>query len=236
MRLTTGWKRGFGELALIVLGVLIALAANSWWEERSERRLERVYLVQLLADLRETEVRLHQSIAGDSANLSYVERFLELAEVIRAGPDAATVSVPPVDTLGNWAITAYHPFVPVSGTFMALQTGNAHLVRSDSVRLQLLSYAAAVSAAQATLSLTETQTWRNSELVNLAFWKHAIDGRRATPPHATQASASLLFDPEVLNPMTMQRQVGRNRLATLGGLVEPTARFKQLLESELGGR
>ena len=55
IRVTTGWKRVLAEFALIVLGVFVALAANSWWDERSERRLERVYLTQLLADVADRE-------------------------------------------------------------------------------------------------------------------------------------------------------------------------------------
>ena len=41
------WKRLLAEFAVIVAGVLIALAVNSWWERRQERNHAEQYLKQL---------------------------------------------------------------------------------------------------------------------------------------------------------------------------------------------
>ena len=38
---TINWKYGLGELALIIVGVSIALAANSWYQNEVERQLEK---------------------------------------------------------------------------------------------------------------------------------------------------------------------------------------------------
>ena len=48
---TINWRYGLGELALIVVGISVALAANSWYENRVERRLERESLTQLRSEL-----------------------------------------------------------------------------------------------------------------------------------------------------------------------------------------
>jgi hypothetical protein len=48
---TINWRYGLGELALIILGVSAALAGNSWYENRVERRLEREALTQLKSEL-----------------------------------------------------------------------------------------------------------------------------------------------------------------------------------------
>jgi len=48
---TINWRYGLGELALIILGVSVALAANSWYENRVERQLERDGLTQLKSEL-----------------------------------------------------------------------------------------------------------------------------------------------------------------------------------------
>jgi hypothetical protein len=50
---TVNWRYGLGELALIIVGVSIALAANSWYENRVERRLEREALTQLKSELQD---------------------------------------------------------------------------------------------------------------------------------------------------------------------------------------
>jgi len=58
---TINWRYAFGELALIVVGVSVALAANSWYQDRAERQLEREALTQLRSELQAdlTVVREH---------------------------------------------------------------------------------------------------------------------------------------------------------------------------------
>ena len=48
---TMNWKYAIGELALIVAGVSMALAANSWYENQKERQLEAQVLGQLKVEL-----------------------------------------------------------------------------------------------------------------------------------------------------------------------------------------
>ena len=43
------WKSALGELTLIVIGITLALAGNSWYEERQERNEE----LQVLSQFRE---------------------------------------------------------------------------------------------------------------------------------------------------------------------------------------
>ena len=45
------WRYALGEIFLIVVGVTIALAASSWYENRVERHLEREALTQLKSEL-----------------------------------------------------------------------------------------------------------------------------------------------------------------------------------------
>ena len=59
------WRYAVGEVLLIVIGVSIALAANSWWEDRKAREEELAMLAQLKSalevDLQEFEAmqKLH---------------------------------------------------------------------------------------------------------------------------------------------------------------------------------
>jgi hypothetical protein len=46
---TRRWRSAAGELALVVVGVLIALAVDSWRGDRNDRERERAYLRQLLS-------------------------------------------------------------------------------------------------------------------------------------------------------------------------------------------
>ena len=60
------WKRHAAELAVIVIGVLIALATDGWNDDRLERRTEATYLERLAADVR-----------SDTATLAFVIRLSE---------------------------------------------------------------------------------------------------------------------------------------------------------------
>lgn len=60
------WKYAFGETLLIVIGVTIALAASSWYENRVDRRTEADYIE-----------RLHAALATDVSRFSDFERILD---------------------------------------------------------------------------------------------------------------------------------------------------------------
>jgi hypothetical protein len=45
-------KYAIGEILLVVFGILIALQINNWNEEKSERRVEKVYLQNMVEDLK----------------------------------------------------------------------------------------------------------------------------------------------------------------------------------------
>lgn len=48
---SVSWTHAIGEVLLIVIGITIALAVNSWWEDRQDRRAEALILGQLRAAL-----------------------------------------------------------------------------------------------------------------------------------------------------------------------------------------
>ncbi len=49
-----------GEIILVVIGILIALQINNWNEEKSEKRIEREYMVNMLEDLKD-DVNIYNS-------------------------------------------------------------------------------------------------------------------------------------------------------------------------------
>ena len=223
------WKYALGELSLIVAGVLIALAANSWWENRSDRQRERVYLRQLLSDIRETEKRLEYSIAGDSAIVEQVERFLHVV-------DTATVA-PPVDSIGAWVVIDYRSFQPLTGTYDALvQSGDPQLVSSDSLRFHIMGYAADVASGREVLRHTETLIWRNLERLDLAFLRHRLLPSGEKRWRANLDVDAFLRDPELVNTVAMQRSASTDRVVALRKLRGPTAELRRLLEAELQGK
>jgi hypothetical protein len=60
------WKYAFGETLLIVIGVTIALAASSWYENRVDRQTEIAYIE-----------RLYAALASDVSRFSDFEKILD---------------------------------------------------------------------------------------------------------------------------------------------------------------
>jgi hypothetical protein len=218
------WRRVLGELTLIVGGVLIALAVDSWREDYQERRQETAYLGQLLLDLRETDSRLKISMRGDSAMFDQVNWMIDRAF---AGP------LPPADSLDLSA--GYTQFRPLTGTLVALiQSGDLRLVQSDSIRFQLIAYAALVDATHTLLRHTETLIWNSWERIILGRARHSrsADGGGATGWAQINVS-TVLGDPDVISALQVQAGASQNRVRNLRRLEEPTAVLIRLLESEL---
>jgi hypothetical protein len=227
---TIDWKRAVAELALIVTGVLIALGVDSWWGDQQDRQRETAYLRQLLSDVREIDARLEETIEGDSALLDRINGTIDAAF---AG------ATPPADSLA--IVGGYSQFRPLTGTYAALvQNGDIQLLRDDSLRFEVITYAATISAAQVILGHLESLIWRTMERMLLAQIVHsrspAPQGREAADRWQRIDVAAALSDPELVSALLTQVLATQNRLNNLRRLKEPTARLIGLLETELGAR
>lgn len=221
------WKRALGELVLIVGGVLIALALDSWREGRHETQQEVAYLEQLLLDLRETEERLQLSIAGDTEYLDEVNWLLDRA--FRGPP-------PPADSLG--VPTGYSEFRPLTGTQVALvEGGDLRLLRSDSIRFELIAYSALIDATETVLRHTETLIWNSTDRLIYSQARHsqfaAAFGSTKTGGGQAIDVAAALNDPDLVAALQAHVAASRNRIASLRLLEEPLSNLIRLVEAEL---
>jgi hypothetical protein len=220
------WKRLFAELAVIVAGVLIALAANSWWERRQERNHAEQYLEQLLVDFQETERRLRGTIAADSSRLEGVNAVIGRAF---RGP------LPQPDSLE--LPTGYNYFEPLKGTLTALiQGGDLRLLRNDSIRFALIAFSALIDETVTILRHTETLIWNSTERVVIGRARHSQSVRRGTPSGHTWGQvdvAAAMNDPEIISALQIQAVASQIRLFNLHRLVEPTSRVIRLVQAEL---
>lgn len=132
-----GWERIrwlAAELTIVVAGILIALAIQSRVDAADDRASEREYLLELRADLRETE-RLVVRVDSihrprDRAGVMLLHAFF-------------TPERPPRDSVLVWAITAtwYETPRPVLGTAEALvSTGHLALLRDHRLRTAVTAY------------------------------------------------------------------------------------------------
>jgi hypothetical protein len=216
------WKRLFAELTVIVAGVLIALAVDSWWERRQERNQAREYLEQLLVDVRATEGRLRATIETETHRLEEVNSVIGGA-LQGPWPQADSLELP----------TGYDYFEPLMGTLTALiQSGDLRLVRNDSIRFELIAFSALIHETETILRHTET-----TERVLAGRARHS---QTATRREANGGRgwgqvdvAGALNDPEIISALQIQAVASQVRLFNLGRLQEPTSRIIRLLRAEV---
>jgi hypothetical protein len=113
----------FGEIFLVVVGILIALALNNWKEERADEVRRSELIVHLIADFETNTSRASESAALTQKRYSDLLNFLKVSAGERNGVSAeearilATASVDKVN------------FFPAMGTYeMALSTGSIGLL------------------------------------------------------------------------------------------------------------
>ena len=123
------------ELAVVFLGVLIALAADAWRESLVEAGREREYLASLRADMRQAVSNI------DEAETRLAQRIDEIDEVL-----SAVYSTEPIpDSLSGWRPTTVAVIVP-TGTLDALvQGGTIDLIDDARLRSQILAHGAEIN-------------------------------------------------------------------------------------------
>ena len=129
------WRYALGELFLIVIGVSIALAASSWYEDQIDHRTEVEYLD-----------RLRAALAIDIARFTDFERVLETkANTLKALSTETATSLISGDADGLMRDLNYSSFKALpesnSATFEELKsTGKLALIRDSSLRDALAQY------------------------------------------------------------------------------------------------
>jgi hypothetical protein len=226
-RVSLPWKRLLAELAVIVGGVLIALAADAWWERRQEQEEARDYLQQLLVDFQETDRRLRATIAGDTRTLEQVNGVVDRAfRGVFPSPDSLDLP------------TRYDFFEPVTGTLTALvESGDLRLIRDDSLRFELVAFLSLVDASQQVLRHTESLIWNSTEHVAQGRARHSQSAlRRAAGQRSGWGEidvAGALNDPAVISALQVQAAASQIRIFSLRRLEEPVASIIRSIQAEL---
>ena len=146
------WRQAFVEVALIGTGVLIALAVDSWWDERQERTAEIQYLQSLKTDLLANRAELQVRIEGEQG---LIERGKRLHEFVES--DAAGLSLSELNELigGMYFLNTW---MPITGTYEEmLGSGRLLYIRNPLLRNKLSQYAHVSSGVRD----VENNSWTN---------------------------------------------------------------------------
>jgi hypothetical protein len=130
------FKRLFAEGVVIVAGVLLALAADGWMEEREERRLEDSYWAELRADLVQADSLLE--VAAQFASDRQDGALLVLDAV--QGTLSDTVSAKALVYGMSMGNALYIPPVPEDTWNEIVSEGRLHLLRDPPLRRDIAAF------------------------------------------------------------------------------------------------
>ncbi len=133
-QLQTGfnWKYAIGEVVLIVIGITIALAANSWYEGQKERSDE----IRLLQ-------QMHQTLTEDLEELERRSVTMhQAAQDIAALIDHLEEEKPYSDEIGGFirSLTRFRGVRIRKAPFEALKARGLNLLSSDTLRMKMISF------------------------------------------------------------------------------------------------
>jgi hypothetical protein len=226
--LRRGWRGALREFAVVVAGVLCALAAQAWWDRHEERGRERDYLRQLLADTRENERRLDEGVRMDSTAGRYAARVVDVL--------TSSTPPPPADSMVEWIIQAGvgSNVQALAGNYRALVgTGDLRLVRNDSLRALLASYASSLeSEGQRQLQFSQVVSAQAASIARvLPFIRRVfVGGVSAADVDVRRMRA----DDEVGGVLFSIQAANANRVSGLRSLRTETRAVLRALEAEIG--
>jgi hypothetical protein len=193
------------ELVIVIVGVLLAIAADRWNQGRLDRAAETRYLAALEIDLRQDTTALRLEIERAESRESAAR--LMLSVVIEGQP----IEDPEAFVLGVVGAGIYGEPVQSRETYDDLATtGRLGLIRDPDLRQRLADYYQFVERRAQSYDLQRSRVWGEylpisvlAVPLDLQEWVYGRNGRRATsvpPPtmrEARQVAASLREAPEL---------------------------------------
>ncbi len=129
--------RVVGEFAVIVVGVLVALAVDAWQERRGEEALAREHLHALISDLNSDSVRfvyIRNNLEAKKASLTVLQQIAS-----GTAPDVSPDSV--IRLLYPGAVLGWRMPPPQNSAYTELMsTGGLRLIDDPQLRSILVSY------------------------------------------------------------------------------------------------
>ena len=128
-------KYAFGEIVLVVIGILIALQINNWNEHKKENKLEKEYFCRLLEDAQQDLDQVNQFINASEGRLAASNQAVRL---LQQG-NAKKVDVG--QQLGLSIIAIYSDFTPNNAAFEDLKSGaNLNIIKDKSIIKAINNY------------------------------------------------------------------------------------------------
>ena len=220
------WKRLFVEGAVIVFGILIALAADAWWDNRVERADEQTALRQLRAEFADNAVQFDSIV--DNHRDGYRAAGV-LVEAHRAGHQlqADSVRVLVLQTLKAWT---YNPREGALESLVA--AGRLDIIEDDSLRVELAPWPGLVEdyREEELIDRNYLNTVQETHIRETVGWLPILEPRGAEDDRAVQR----LVGDRGLADMLSIRRATLEEILSESELVEPAIeRIQRLIDASI---
>lgn len=189
--LGVNWRQAAGEGFILLLGVLLALGTQAWWEARTEKQLVRGHVANLLVELSSNAVGLERTIL---ANNNRAERSAALIRLL----DGEVSSMEPdyvLSLLGP--LTTFTDFRPATAALDNLVgAGGLGLFGNTDLQLAVSRYAQAIEDHNA-LQLELAHFHLDQFVVFLREYVPMLSATTASLPEPRPTS-QFVFEPTAL--------------------------------------
>ena len=142
-RLRVNWRQAIAEVSLIMVGILGALAIDSWWDERAERVAEGDYLQSLKADFEANREELKASIETERRLINIGK---EIHSIIQSGLTKSQQREI-IEKIGTFYWL--HKWKPITGTYdEMIGSGGFSYIQNRALRIELSKYSKNLEAIE----------------------------------------------------------------------------------------
>jgi hypothetical protein len=161
------WKNALAQIALIFVGVMIALGVRSRWQGHDEQRRVSQYLSAIKTELHATVASLDSVVRTDSLSLFSARRMQGLLT-------SDSTPLPPSDTIAAWLHLLSPRFDPVTASVdQLLQSGDVKFINDASLRRDLIAFASTAHSAREQAAIMERTLHQYSSTTRERSQAHA---------------------------------------------------------------
>lgn len=212
----------FGEIILVVIGILIALQLNAWKEARVEASLEIGIVKCGLEDISENELKLRDMMEGDS--VIYVRN----KALIRILQDVDSEYHDSLEVYFG-TINRYNIFFPQRIAYQDLVSKGLHIMKNDSMRNKVIElFDVTYLHADHMVVLRQDIYGNTNELLNKRLFTSESIGHKI--PSDFNALKS---DQEFINNLSHITAESRNFLSHARSILEANISLKNDLTKEV---
>ena len=223
------WKYVVTETVIVTIGVAMALSADAWWDDRSDRAAESLYLRGLQQEFGTTAFDLEEEINSSAESIVAIDELMDfmVSESVEA----------PLEVLQKMEVGFRTSVLrPVTATYDDLVTsGNIGILRSDALRIALAKWHAQLENHRRLEDHILAPLYLMTDefmLQNVAVTEMFPANQALNAPFDLNVSG-LLADRQLWNLLVVRRTWAGNRRISLEELQKILNRIQSLLDAEV---